>query len=253
MRPYLLAETNFSEVKDHSFELAILPWGATEAHNYHLPFGTDTFETEAIASEAAALSWSKGSRCLVLPAIPYGVNTGQADIPGTINVYPSTQALVLHDILESLQGMKIRRVLVLNGHGGNDFKQILREMGSKFPEMLLVTANWYQSLHKKEFFTYDGDHADEMETSLMLHLRTDLVLPLDKAGEGKHKKFRSAELNTSWAWSERKWSAVTGDTGIGNPKRATAAKGKIYFEAVAEKVAKLSMEIIDLDPRDRFE
>ncbi|MEQ9413167.1 MAG: creatininase family protein, partial [Cyclobacteriaceae bacterium] len=60
MRPYLLTENNWKYIKGASFDLAILPWGATEAHNYHLPYGTDIIEAEAIATEAARIAWDKG-------------------------------------------------------------------------------------------------------------------------------------------------------------------------------------------------
>lgn len=60
---------------------AVLPWGATEAHNYHLPYSTDTVEAESMAAGAAKYAWEKGAKVIVLPAIPFGVNTGQHDVP----------------------------------------------------------------------------------------------------------------------------------------------------------------------------
>lgn len=253
MRPYILSETNYKSLKGKDFDIAILPWGATEAHNLHLPYGTDTIESEALAAEAARIAWENGVRCLVLPPLPFGVNTGQSDIPGTINIYPSTQAAILNDILESLDNHRIERVLLLNSHGGNDFRQMLREAGRDYPDMLLITANWFQSVDKSQFFTNDGDHADEMETSLMLYIRPELVLPLKDAGTGTSKKFASKTLNEKWAWSERKWTKVTRDTGIGNPKEATAEKGEAYFKAVAEKIAQLITEVAGLDPHNPYQ
>ena len=253
MRPYILAETNYKTLKQEKFDIAILPWGATEAHNLHMPYGTDVFESDAFAAESAGIAWKKGAKCIVLPTIPFGVNTGQTDIPGTINLYPSTQANILHDILESLYNQDIGRLLVVNSHGGNDFKQILRELGRDFPDMLLVTCNWFQSVDKSLYFKNAGDHADEMETSLMMHLHPELLLPINEAGKGKHRKFAAASLNEPWAWSERKWTKVTSDTGIGNPKEATADKGRAYFDAVCEKLARLILELATLDPHDPFE
>ena len=253
MRPYILSECRLGEIKNHSYSIAILPWGATEAHNTHLPYGTDNYETIAFAEEAARLAWEQNAKSIVLPAIPYGVNTGQLDIPGTVNLYPSTQASVLDNILESISEWGIHRFLLLNGHGGNDFRQILRESGKKFPDMLLVTANWYQSVDKSKFFEKDGDHADEMETSLMMHLQPEIVLPLEKAGDGHSRAFRSELLNEKWAWSERKWSKVTKDTGIGDPRSATAEKGSKYFNEVSGKVASLIIQLASLDPQNPYE
>ncbi len=199
MKPYILAETNWKYVKDATYDVAILPWGATEAHNYHLPYATDNIEATAIASEAARIAWDKGAKVIVLPTIPFGVNTGQADIKLDINIYPSTQLAILSDIIEVLNRQKIYKLLIVNSHGGNDFKQIIRELGLKFPAMFLSTCNWFQSLDKTKYFTEMGDHADEMETSLILHLAPHLVLPLQEAGKAKAKKPIIKEFSEGWA------------------------------------------------------
>jgi len=252
MRPYILVENNLKNLKDQEVELAILPWGATEAHNYHLPYGTDTIETEAIAAESARIAWERGAKAIVLPTIPFGVNTGQLDIKLTINLDPGTQSLILDNIIESLSEQGIYKLLILNGHGGNDFKQILRELGKSYPEMFLCTCNWFQAVDKDAIFTNKGDHADESETSLMMYLSADLVLPLKEAGNGKSKKFSVKALNENWAWSERKWTKVSEDTGIGDPSQATVEKGEIFFRAMTEKISDLIFDVSEMNPDDVF-
>jgi creatinine amidohydrolase len=239
----ILEISHWKNIKDAKFELAVMAWGATEAHNYHLPYGTDIFESEAFGSESVKLANSKGARAILLPVMPFGVNTGQSDIPLTINLNPSTQHLILEDVIESVYESGIKKFLIINSHGGNDFKQILREIGKSYEDMMLVTCNWFQSIDKTRFFENGGDHADEMETSLMLYLYPDLVLPMEDAGDGKHKTFSIPSLNEGWAWSERKWTSVTKDTGIGNPKLASAEKGEKYFKAVVEKLSQLILDI----------
>lgn len=253
MKPYILAESNWKEIKNAEIEVAVLTWGATEAHNYHLPYATDNFQIEAIANEAGRQAAENGAKLMILPNIPFGVNTGQADIDLDINLYPSTQLAILSDIIEVLNRQGIFKLIVLNGHGGNDFKPILRELGLKFPKMLLVTTNFFQTVNKYEFFEETGDHADEMETSLMLHLRPDLVQPLEEAGLGKEKKSRIKGIKEGWAWSERQWSMVTEDTGVGNPKKATKEKGEKFFKAVCEKLAELFKEVSEVEISERYE
>jgi creatinine amidohydrolase len=253
MRPYILAETNWNALQSQRFDLAILPWGATEAHNYHLPYGTDNFEAELIAAESARIAWEKGAKVVVLPVIPYGVNTGQRDIYLDINMNPSTQQLILSDILDGLRNQGIFKFLILNSHGGNDFKPMLRELGLKFPDMFLGACNWFQALDKSQYFDATGDHADEMETSLILHLHPELVLPRDKWGDGTEKKNKIKAFRESWAWTERKWSEVTADTGIGNPAAATPEKGERYFGAVTQKVAELMYDLATTDPDRLYE
>jgi creatinine amidohydrolase len=141
----------------------------------------------------------------------------------------------------------------MNSHGGNDFKQILREVGTKFPKMFLCSCNWWQSLNKKDFFEHDGDHADEMETSLILHLAPDLVLPLAQAGIGKEKKIKIKSLLQSWVWTERKWHLATEDTGIGYPGEASKEKGEKYFNAIVDKMSQLFIEVAKADLNDLYE
>ncbi len=253
MRPYILAETNWAAMKNTKFDLAVLPWGATEAHNYHLPYATDVFESEIIAAESARLAYEKGAKVIVLPSIPFGVNTGQSDIYLDMNMNPSTQFAIIKDVLEVLQRHQIYKLIIFNSHGGNDFKPLVRELGLKFPAMFVCIIDWFKSLDKKLFFEEEGDHADEMETSLMLYLKPQLVLPKEKWGAGKEKKNKIASFLEGWAWTERKWSKISEDTGIGNPAAATKEKGEKYFKAVTEKMSALFYEISKADVENLYE
>ncbi|HCM75056.1 MAG TPA: amidase, partial [Cytophagales bacterium] len=248
MRPYILAESNWKGIKDGVYDVAILPWGATEAHNYHLPYGTDIIEAEAIAAEAARIAFEKGAKIIVLPAIPFGVNTGQREVMLDLNMNPSTQLVVLRDLVEVLNRQGIHKLILLNSHGGNDFKPMIRELGFQFPKMFISSCDWFKSLDQKLFFENKDDHAGEMETSLMLYLRPDLVLPLSEAGDGKSKKFRFEAIKEGWAWAERQWTKVTKDTGVGDPRKATAEKGEKYFKAVTVKVASFFIEVASSRP-----
>ncbi len=253
--PYDIARSTWAQVRSADYQLAVLPWGATEAHNYHLPYGTDVYESEAIAAEAARIAWDQGVHAAVLPCVPFGVNTGQLDLKLTINMNPTTQFAVLRDVVESLVRQGFRKLVVLNGHGGNDFRQFLRELGAKYP-ILLVQLNWFQVFPQKDYFTHTGNHADEMETSLMLHLQPELVRPLSEAGDGAESRFRIPALREGWAWSERHWPSATADTGIGDPREATKEKGERFFNELSQKIASF---LVDLgradtaalyDPRD---
>ena len=252
MRPYILAETNWKAIKEQQVEVAILPWGATEAHNYHMPYATDNIQAEAVAAEAARIAWEGGARVMVLPVIPFGVNTGQHDITLDINLNPSTQLAILDDIISVLNRQGIYKLLIVNGHGGNDFKPMLRELGLRFPEMFLLTCNWFQAADRRQIFEQPGDHADEMETSMIQYLRPDLVLPLSEAGDGREYKSKLTALREGWAWSERLWSQATEDTGVGNPYAATPEKGKAFFEATSRNIAGLLTELAAVDKNSRY-
>lgn len=253
IRPYILAETNWSHLKDERFELAVLPWGATEAHNYHLPYATDNYQAQAIVEEAAKIAWEKGNKVVVLPTIPFGVNTGQKDIYLDINLNPSTQLAILKDIITVLNNQGIYKLLIFNGHGGNNFKPIIRELGLIFPDMFICFCFFPEMVDKYSYFKEKGDHADEMETSLMLHIRPDLVLPKEKWGSGKHKKFKIKAFAEGGVWAEREWSKITKDTGTGNPEFSTKKKGERFFKEVCTKVGKLFIDLCHADLNDMYE
>ena len=250
-RKYVLSEATWKEISASRVEVAILPWGATEAHNYHLPYGTDVFECDYFAAESAKLASAAGARVIALPTIPFGVNTGQLDIPLCINMNPSTQALVLRDVVSSLDQQGIHKLLILNGHGGNDFKQMIREL-QPATRVFLCAVNWWQIVDGREYFEDSGDHGGELETSVMLHCEPDLVRPLDEAGDGKARRPKITGLRDGWAWAPRRWTQVTADTGIGNPAESTADKGARYAAAVTSKLAELLKELDQADPTDLY-
>ncbi|HYC84772.1 MAG TPA: creatininase family protein [Chryseosolibacter sp.] len=252
MRPYILAENNWKTVKETSYEVAVLPWGATEAHNFHLPYGTDIIEADHVAAESARIAWEKGSKVVVLPTIPFGVNTGQFDVRLDINMNPTTQLAVLRDVVGVLDRQEIFKLIILNSHGGNDFKTMIRQLGLEFPRMFICSCNWYQAVDQKDFFEHKDDHAGEMETSVILHLTPHLVRPLAEAGDGAAKKFRIGAIREGWAWAERKWLQVTKDTGVGDPRQASAEKGKKYFTAVTQKVGTFFYDVARADRTDLY-
>jgi creatinine amidohydrolase len=253
MEPFLLAESYWKSLRDQDIDLAVLPWGATEAHNFHLPFSTDNVMVEKIARDSARIAWDAGAKVIILPVIPFGVNTGQMDIRLNINLNPSTQLAILDDITDVLNRHNIFKLLILNGHGGNDFKQMIRELGIRYPKMFISGCNWFQSFNNSDYFENSGGHADEMETSIMLHIAPDMVKPLSEAGEGKDKKFKIKGLNEKWAWAERRWTQVTSDTGIGNPSKANAENGEKCYNEVIKKVGELMTELSNADINDLYE
>ncbi len=249
-RHYLLAETNWESVKDTEYKLAIIPCGATEAHNYHLPYATDNYQVEYVAEKAAANAWDSGTKLIVLPVIPFGVNTGQLDIKFCMNLMPSTQFAIFRDICEVLSLHRIPKLIILNGHGGNNFVSIVRELSALFPEIFICIVNWYQITPRDGIFDLPGDHADEMETSVMMSIRPDLVSPLEKAGDGSEKKFLLTGFKEKWAWSPRPWTMISEDTGTGNPKMATVEKGEKFLE---KTISKLSDFFIDFSNQSKEE
>jgi creatinine amidohydrolase len=251
-RPFILSETTWKAVDPTAYELAILPWGATEAHNYHLPYATDTIQAVRVVVGAAQRAWAAGARVLVLPSIPFGSQTTQLDIKGCINMNPSTQSAVLADVVHSLERQRIFKLCIVNGHGGNDFRQMIRELQPR-TAVFLSAVNWYKVVDPAPYFEEAGDHAGELETSMMMYLAPEAILPLGEAGEGRERRFRIAALREGWAWAPRDWRQITADTGVGNPRRATADKGKKYFDVVVERLSQFFIDLAKTDPTKLYE
>ena len=251
-RPWVLAETTWAAVRDAPPEVVVLPWGATEAHNYHLPYGTDVYEATAVAEEAGRLAWERGARVAILPTLPFGVQTGQLDLPLCMNVNPSTQAALLDDLAGALDGQGIPKLVILNGHGGNDFRAMVRELQPHL-DLFLSVIDWYRCVDPAAFFDAPGDHGGAMETALMMHVAGDLVRPLDQAGSGTARPWTVEGLREGWAWAPRQWTRLTDDTGVGDPAGATPELGESYFRAVTERIAGYLVELAEVDLDDLYE
>ncbi len=254
MRHYVLEETNWKQIKNQKYDVAVLPWGATEPHNYHLPYGTDSLETSRIAYDAAKKAWDKGAKVMVLPVIPLGVqNPGQIEMPFCLHTRPSTQIMILEDIVRALHSHGIFKLVIMNGHGGNDFKPHIREIMPKFPGMFIALNQWFKLVPDSDFFDEQGDHANEMETSIIMHYFPDLVLPLEEAGEGASKKWKLQGLEKQVAWAPRQWNKISEDTGIGNPKKASAEKGYLFLEEVTSRIGDFLVELAQCSLDDLYE
>ncbi len=243
-----LMVSNYGEVKKHQYHLTILPWGAIEPHNLHLPYLTDCILPHDMAVDAARQTLERtGIHCMVMPPVAFGAhNPGQRELPFCIHTRYTTQQAILEDIVASLYAQGMRRLLILGGHGGNHFKGMIRDLAFVYPDFLIVTADWFTIVPTAGYFGEKiDDHAGESETSMVLHYRPDLVA-MDQAGEGASLPFAIPSLQAKVGWAPRHWDKATVDTGVGNPKNATAEKGQRYAEVVVEKLSVLFEELATL-------
>src|SRR6201987_6194469 len=114
MRESILAEQTHAFVREQCWQAAVLPFGATEPHNLHMPYGTDTFQVEALAQRACDRAYQAGTRVALLPAIPYGVNTNHLSIPGARerSVTPTTRLRLVTDFAELSDSQVVRTLVV---------------------------------------------------------------------------------------------------------------------------------------------
>ena len=258
MRPWILSEINYGFVKNAQYQVAVLPMGATEPHNLHLPYGTDTFQAEAIGSRACQAAWEQGARVVMLPPIPYGTETNQVAFPLSMNLNPSTIGLVIGDLVKSLTESGIKKLLILNSHGGNEFKPLLREMLNQTPCRLFL-CDWFRGISadvQKEIFTDAGDHAGEMETSLALAYFSQFV-DLNEEGkitgdDGAVNKTRFDAVNNGWVSITRPWHLLTSNSGSGDPRQATAEKGEKLMNVLVERLSAFLVDLAASEVDERF-
>jgi len=243
----VLEEQSWPVMREGVWPVALLPFGATEPHNTHLPYGTDTIMGREVAARVAAACAVHGVNVVALPAVPFGVNTTQLDLPFTINMMPSTQLAVLRDVVRSLEPHGVRALVLLNAHGGNELRALVREL-QPGTSIVLAIVNWWQA-GDHGVFTSAGDHAGELETAAIMHVAPHLVVP-DRStwGDGHAKPSVFDGVRRGWAWLPRRWTQVTADTGVGDPRAATAEKGAEFVAQAVERIAAFCVQLAGTDP-----
>jgi len=242
-----LSHIPWGEVKNHDYDVVVLPWGAIEPHNLHLPYITDCILSYEIAIDSAKIAYEKSNtKSMVMPPVYFGAqNPGQWNKPFCIHTRIETQKAILTDIVSSLHGQGFRKLVIVNGHGGNSFKPLIRDLAVTYPDFYIIAIDWFGFIPTEGYFEEKPDeHAGEQETSVMLHYHPELV-DMNEAGSGRVNPIRMNSLQNKTGWVPRNWDEVTTDTGIGNPKKSTAEKGKIYAEKVVERIADLLTELKD--------
>ena len=254
-REFDLSVSCLGVARRNPYNIVVLPWGATEPHNQHLPYLTDCILSHDIAVDAAEKSFTRyGVRVMVMPPVTMGSqNPGQRELPFCVHASYTTQCSILTDIVDSLSRQGFSKLVIINGHGGNSFKNMIRDLSVSHPHFLIAQSEWFRMAPAKDYFEQPGDHADEVETSVMMHYHPELV-NLQEAGDGKSRFFRIEALRKGQVWIPRHWNLVSEDTGIGDPRRSTAEKGKAFAEACSDAYARFFKELADVKkPEDLYE
>ncbi|RLF21001.1 MAG: creatininase family protein [Thermoprotei archaeon] len=223
-------------------DVALLPIGSVEQHGPHNPLGTDYLIAYKLALQASART-----SALCLPPIPFGVSAHHRHFPGTIYVKPGSLRAYVRDVLCSLADQGPRKVVIVNGHGGNlhSLLEVARELRGERKAFVVVYQWWdaIKELYPKE----ERGHAASLETSLNLYLHKDLV-DMSRAVDEPLKKL-SYELKGVYVpWDTRDFTS-SGVMGISTT--ASEAKGKEVFEKALKELCSLIEELRRI-PLDRL-
>jgi creatinine amidohydrolase len=243
-QPWRLAEVTLVDVRRRPCEVAVLPVGATEPHNMHLPFGTDCFEVTEACDRACAWAWKRGAKVTLLPTLPFGADQNMLAFPMVINLDQDVLDRIVASVAESLERHGVRKLVIVNGHGGNDFQPGLRTLFRR-SKLFCCYIDWWQvalTEGGQKILEKPGNHADEMETSLMLEIAPHLV-NLEWADEGQVRESRFHGAHKGWAWYPRPWDRLTTNTGVGDPRKGTAAKGRKLLKIAEEQMGRFLLEL----------
>ena len=238
-----LLATNHHRLSKRRYEVAVLPIGAVEAHNYHLPEGQDVRHATYVARRSCEMAWGQCESVICLPTLPFGVDCNLMAFPLTIHVSQATLDAMVREVVASLQQHGIRKVLILNGHGGNDFAPLVRQIQCDLDTHVFVCDWWRVGMDRyNEIFDAPDDHAGEFETSVALALYPDDV-EREVAGDGAALPYRFEALKKGWVRTSRNFARVNNQCGVGDPTRASAEKGRKYLDLACERISAFLVDL----------
>jgi len=248
----ILTEMTLDDVRAFKAKVVVLPIGSTEPHGPHLPYGTDTFQVEAVARQAVVNANEQGARTLMYPTLPISNNVNFQAFPFACRVSVRTLMLTVLDIIEALEQDGIRKVVLLNGHGGNTdtLKATIREhVGRRRPGegafVCLAHSGSFMPKESRNLIVHDSCHAGEDETSRMLYLRPDLVKS-ERLDLFETQEPTIPELLEPGLYFVRPWDQFLPTGADGETRLASKDKGEAVTEegakGLAMFLAKLSAE-----------
>jgi creatinine amidohydrolase len=227
--------------------LALLPVGSCEQHGPHLTLDTDLAVAEALARR---LHGDLGGLALLCPSLPYGLSEHHLGFPGTLTLRPESFTRTILDVVESLAHWGVRRVLVVNGHGGNvdalrlAGRQARRDLGS------LVAAVMWSQLASKEIAARVESarygHACEVETSVAMVLAPDRV-HAERIAEPTARGRLEPLTDPPGAVVDRAiWLDEWSENGaLGDPRRASVELGEAVVEAAYARALSFARSFAD--------
>jgi creatinine amidohydrolase/Fe(II)-dependent formamide hydrolase-like protein/7-cyano-7-deazaguanine synthase in queuosine biosynthesis len=248
--PYLLGELTWpeAEARFKEVDIALLPVGSIEQHGPHMPLDADAFDADYLARRVAEAC--KNPKPMVLPLVPYGVSYHHEDFSGTISVSPETLSQLIYEIGVSASGHGISKLIIINGHGGNSPALHFAAQMINRDAHIFACVDTGESSDPDIYEMADTPndvHAGEIETSMSLATRPDLV-KMDVARKFI-PKFSSRYLNFT---SKRSvgWYAHTSKisrTGVlGDPTKADRDKGERMWSVMITRLVEFVEDLKDL-------
>ena len=232
----LLSEMGWPDVQEYlrRDDRMILVVGSTEQHGRHMTFASDVWQPWEIARRL-----SDRTGVLLAPSLNFGMSLHHLGFPGSLSLRPHTLVSVMEDLLESAYQHGFRRILILNGHGGNtaSIQAALAEALNELHGLEVRLGIWWRepevkAVMEEAFPGEPGGHASASETSMVLAIRPDVVR-LDRADYSPGAPMPS--FLTRQVFMEHFPHGVIGS----DPRRASAEVGERALAAVVDVYEKL--------------
>ncbi|MFX1580607.1 MAG: creatininase family protein [Promethearchaeota archaeon] len=248
---YLLANMTWPEVENRLREcdIALVPLGSTEQHGPALPVNNDYFIATQFAYRSAEMVWDN-HKVTVTPTINFGFSPHHMDFPGTITLSELTLSSMIADICHSLAQHGFKKIIIINGHGGNEtaIQNALHDMQG-YIDARVFSVNWWNLVIDKikDIVTPPVYHACDMETSVAWYLGQRVLEDkrVDEPGKSPVPGFVIPDMlappprvSTSYRMKE-----ITDSGVVGYSTKATEEKGKLIAEVVLERLVNFIEEI----------
>jgi len=248
----LLENLSWPEVRQLKVanKIVVFPLGSFEQHGHHMPLTTDR---DIVTGVATRLEQKRPDKILLLPTLWTGHSTHHLAFPGTLSVSQMPYITLVCEMCRSIAKMGAKKVLLLNGHGGNDIpvRAALRELKTELPKIQFVFANYWslgaKTINKVRESEMGGlGHACEMEASVMLYLHPEKVNMKKARRDGRDKipqdTYRKGDMMSSRPiYFVNEFDEIS-DTGtVGHPDLASAEKGKRFLNGIVDDV----LEFVD--------
>lgn len=233
-------------------KIALVPVGSTEQHGPHLPLGTDFFIARALAESAA-----RDAGAICTPVIPIGVSAHHRQFWGTLWVSPQTFRQYTREVATSLAYHDIRRIIFVNGHGGNlpSLQEICHSLRAE--NLYSVVHQWWTDPSvielQRRLFKSKGSHAGAIETAMLMAIRPELIdtASYDEAAEGAAAEFGITKFGAQLPVDTLEFSRSGATL---DPHEATVEAGKQIFHAALEGLKNLThwlekAKVDDLEPK----
>ncbi len=255
MRQGILEEMTISDVRALQPNVCVFPIGSTEPHGPALPYGTDSFQVEAASYGGTVRANELGGRVLCFPTQRVSLNNNFRAFPFACRMQVPTFMQLLKDLIDMCEAEGVRRFVFVNGHGGNPdvIRAVQRDLSARdgIFTFLISTLHCADRDMLNSMWENRSDHAGEEETSMVMHLRPDLVQS-NRIDDNPQNAPTVDVVNEFKPEFVRPWHLYIPVSAGGDARKASAEKGEKALASSADGMGRFLAGISQAPDTDTF-